>query len=109
MSISVDEALLKSMKNDIDMTWEDSAGDEKLSGMIFRGMNKINEICGTEFEYCSDKDGYNSSAYDLLYNYVMYARADALDDFMKNYNSEMNRLQLIQEAINYDKSAETSE
>ena len=41
MSISVDEALLKSMKNDIDMTWEDSAGDEKLSGMIFRGMSIV--------------------------------------------------------------------
>lgn len=99
MAAVVDEALLSEIKNFLDITWEDAAGDEKLSGIIFRGMKRINELCGTEFDYSAGSE--DAAAKDLLINYVMYARADALNDFMDNYGAEINRLQLIQEAKAY--------
>lgn len=99
MSVEVNSELLAEIKNFLDITWEDEAGDKKLSGIILRGMKKINELCGTEFDYSTDTD--DSSAKELLINYVMYARAGAIEDFMKNYAPEINRLQLLQEVINF--------
>ena len=103
----IDDALLKEVKNFIDQTWDDDAGDEKLSGIIFRGMNRINKLCGKEFDYSTaSKD---SEAKDLLLNYVMYARADALDDWEKNYAANFNMLQLIQEVNNYVESTQAEQ
>lgn len=96
---AVSKELLAEIKNDIDITWEDAAGDEKLSGCILRGMNRINDLCGTQFDY-SPKTG-DSQAKDLLLNYVIYARAGALDDFMKNYQADINALQIAQEVKRY--------
>ena len=89
---AVSKELLAEIKNDIDITWEDAAGDEKLSGCILRGMN-------TQFDY-SPETG-DSQAKDLLLNYVIYARAGALDDFMKNYQADINALQIAQEVKRY--------
>lgn len=101
MNISVSSELLSEVKNFLDITWNDDAGDEKLSGIVLRGMLRINEICGTEFDF---SENGNALAKDLLLNYVIYARSNALDEFMKNYQAEFNYLQLTQEALNYVKS-----
>lgn len=105
--VEVSKELLAEVKNFLDITWEDSAGDTKLSGMILRGMKRINELCGTEFDYSSNTD--DATAKELLLNYVMYARANALDEFMENYAQDINRLQLIQEVDRYGATEETAE
>lgn len=96
MDVIVTKELLGEVKNFLDITWEDPDSEKKLSGIIRRGMLRINDICGTVYDYSPETQ--DAAAKELLLNYVMYARANALDEFMQNYASEFNRLQLIQEA-----------
>ena len=88
--------LLEDIKNNIDRTWSDDAADKKLSGIILRGCNRINDICGCELDYEQE-----NTAKELLISYVMYALAGALDDWQKNYSQDINRLQLLQEVKAY--------
>lgn len=99
MSSSVDDKLLSEVKNYLDITWDDEAGDKKITGFIDRGIKRINELCGHEFNYSEGTD--DAAAKELLLNYVMYARSDALDDFFKNYAIDINRLQLASEVTYY--------
>lgn len=92
----VSDKLLEDIKNNIDRTWSDDAADKKLCGIILRGCNRINEICGCDFNYEEE-----NSAKELLISYVMYALAGALDDWQRNYSSDINRLQLLQEVKAY--------
>ena len=87
----VSDKLLEDIKNNIDRTWSDDAADKKLSGIILRGCNRINE-----FDYEEE-----NSAKELLINYVMYALAGAIDDWQRNYAQDINRLQLLQEVKAY--------
>jgi hypothetical protein len=96
MMNEVSDKLLEDIKNNIDRTWKDDAADKKLSGIILRGCNRINDICGCEFDYEQE-----NTAKELLISYVMYALAGALDDWQKNYSQDINRLQLIQEVKAY--------
>ena len=80
----LNSALLKECKNYLDITWEDTAGDEKLTGMILRGMKRLNKIAGSELDFLVEEEQR-----ELLFIRVMYERAAALDDFEKNYRSEL--------------------
>ena len=62
--------------------------DEKLTGIIARGMKRIDEIAGESLGL-HDEDAPRA----LLMAYCMYDRANALDDFEKNYLSELLDLQ----------------
>lgn len=95
--MALPEGLLAAIKNYLDITWTDSAGDEKLSGMIDRGMEYINRIAGTELDYLTHQKGR-----ELLFDYCRYARSNALNDFQKNYLHELNSLQIDQEVAEYD-------
>ena len=96
MTNEISDKLLEDTKNNIDRTWKDDAADKKLSSIILRGCNRINDICGCEFDYEQE-----NTAKELLISYVMYALAGALDDWLKNYSSDLNRLQLLQEVKAY--------
>lgn len=97
--ISVSDTLLSDVKNYLDITWEDVESDKKLAGIIKRGMSVINDRCGVEFDYNKDE-----MPKELLINYVMYARANAVDEFLQHYATELLRLQLITEAENFEKA-----
>lgn len=97
--ISVDDTLLSDVKNYLDITWEDADSDKKLTGIIRRGINVINDRCGAEFDYNKDE-----MPKELLINYVMYARANAVDEFLQHYATELLRLQLITEVEGYEKA-----
>ena len=98
MSSDINGELLDEVKNFLDITWNDEAGDKKIVGFIRRGMKRIDELCGKEFDYSSDDD---AEAKELLLNYVMYARSNALDEFFKNYQTDIIYLQTKQEALSY--------
>ncbi len=81
--------LLHVVRNYLDITWVDPQGDEKLLGIIGRGIAYVNRIAGREQNF--DAPG---AAQGLLLNYCMYERANQLSDFQKNYLHELNALQL---------------
>lgn len=78
------DGLLKIIKNRLDITWSDTATDDKLTLMIENGIAELDFLSGASNDYM--KAG---KAQSLLLAYVMYDRANCLDDFKTNYKSEI--------------------
>jgi hypothetical protein len=80
--------LLEAVKNYLDISWTDEAGDEKLSGIIARGMKYLDETAGHALDYTKEE-----KPRELLFDYCRYVRSNALEKFQENYLSELLRLQ----------------
>ena len=91
--------LLTDVRNYLDITWIDPAGDEKLSGIIARGIKYIDGIAGSEMDYTLEE-----KPRELLLDYCRYARSNALNEFQKNYLHELLTLQLVQEVAAYEQA-----
>ena len=73
--------LLEATKNYLDITWTgDIETDQKLTGIISRGMSRLDNLAGVPLDY-SIEDLPRA----LLMDYCFYARANALSDFEVNY------------------------
>lgn len=90
------EGLLKDVKNYLDITWQDPEGEQKLSGIIARGMAYINRIAGSEQDFTEE-----AKPRELLFDYVRYVRAGALDEYAKNYLPELLALQIDKKVERY--------
>ena len=90
------EGLLTAVRNYLDITWEDPAGDEKLSGILARGIKYINSVAGAELDYTVE-----DKPRELLFDYCRYVRSNALDEFAINYQHELLSLQIQQEVKDY--------
>ena len=88
--------LLEAVRNYLDISWTDSAGDEKLSGIIFRGMKYIDRVSGEACDYAVE-----DKPRELLFDYCRYVRSNALDEFMTNYLPELLSLQTQKEVARY--------
>lgn len=94
--MALPEGLLDDVKNYVDMTWEDPESDKKLSGIIARGMAYINRIAGSEQDFTEE-----AKPRELLFDYVRYVRAGALDEYAKNYLPELLALQIDRKVERY--------
>ncbi|MGI6634185.1 MAG: hypothetical protein ACOX7B_03315 [Christensenellales bacterium] len=81
--------LLDKVRNFLDITWEDSELDNKLVGIIGRGIAYIDRIAGRDQTYQD-----NTPAMGLLLNYCLYEQSNQLSEFQRNYLHELNALQL---------------
>ena len=97
------DGLLMAVRNYLDITWEDPAGDQKLAGIIARGIKYINSVAGAELDYLAE-----DKPRELLFDYCRYVRSNALDEFQNNYLPELLTLQISQEVKDYAE-AEDSE
>lgn len=88
MADDKDKLLLDEVKNYLDITWEDALGDQKLMGMVQRGMAAIKGKIG-ECDFFGE-----TQEKALLFDYVMYARAGEIAAFWDNYKSEIISLQI---------------
>ena len=88
MADDKDKSLLDEVKNYLDITWEDALGDQKLMGIVQRGMAAIKGKIGE----CNFYEETQEKA--LLFDYVMYARAGEIAAFWDNYKSEIISLQI---------------
>lgn len=86
--IIVSEGLLDEVKNFLDITWDDEAADKKLTGQIRRGIAYITSKTGVDAS-AFDGEGVDYRAQELLFNYVLYDRAGSVDQFKKNYLSDI--------------------
>ncbi|HHY28086.1 MAG TPA: hypothetical protein GX523_15325 [Desulfitobacterium dehalogenans] len=87
--MALPEGLLEAVRNYLDITWEDPAGDEKLSGIIARGMRYLDKTAGAELDYTVE-----DKPLELLMDYCRYARSNALEEFQGNYLHELLSLQI---------------
>ena len=88
--------LLDAVRNYLDITWNDDAGDEKLSGIVARGMKYLDSIAGEALDYMIE-----DKPRELLMDYCRYVRSNALDEFQQNYLPELLTLQNQKEVARY--------
>lgn len=88
MADEKEKTLLDDVKNYLDITWDDPAGDQKIMGMIRRGMAALKGKIGE----CDFYEETQERA--LLFDYVMYARAGEIPQFWENYKPDIISLQI---------------
>ncbi len=91
--------LLIATRNYLNITWEDEAGDEKISGIILRGIKYIDGIAGQELDYTEE-----DKARQLLFDYCRYVRSDAFEEFQRNFLHELLSLQISCEVDRYEET-----
>ncbi|MEG2000944.1 MAG: hypothetical protein RR053_06100 [Evtepia sp.] len=94
---SLPDGVLRAARTYLDMTWDDPATDEKLSGILARGMTYLDHIAGVAQSYSTE-----TNARALLFDYARYARANALQDFGKDFLCELNGLHVAGEVKQYE-------
>lgn len=90
------DGLLKAVRNYLDITYDDFKSDEKLTGIVERGMKYLNAVAGGELDY-SEED----KPRELLLDYCRYVRSNALNEFQINYLHELLSLQNQKEVERY--------
>lgn len=95
MADDKDKTLLTDVKNYLDITWDDSLGDQKIMGMVQRGIAAIKGKIGE----CNFYEETQERA--LLFDYVMYARAGEIPQFWANYREEFVSLQIARKVDAY--------
>ena len=96
MAVALPTGLLEAVRSYLDLTWTDDAGDEKLSGIISRGMAYIDAAAGATLDYTEE-----DKPRELLMDYCRYVRSNALDEFQTNYLHELLSLQMATEVAAY--------
>ena len=94
------EKLIADVKSFLDITWADEDIDNELWRNIVDSIRYIDDVSGIELDYLADETTEGEKPYlslcaygkTLLKNRVFYIREKALDDFQKNYVSDLTRL-----------------
>lgn len=88
-------ALIADVKNYLDITWKDTFGEEKLKGIVKRGMDTLANVIGK----CNFFEETQERA--LLFDYVMYCRAGELFQFWENHRTEIISMQISRKVDDY--------
>lgn len=80
--------LLADVENYLNITWNDTATDNKISGLIASASAYLDSKLGSAADYTAD-----GLPRTLLFEYVRYARDSALDVFETNYRSMILAMQ----------------
>ena len=97
----VDPKLLEAIKADQGVTWSDAMTDSRFHTHITTGMAYLDEQLGEAGDYSAPGD-----ARALLFEYVRYARAGALDVFEHNFRHTILRAQNRRRIARYAKTNE---
>lgn len=100
----VSAQLLADVENYLNITWQDEATDLKVGGLIASASVYLDKKCGGVQDY--DADGLPRT---LLFEYVRYARDEALDVFENNYLSLILAMQNESKVNAYVESSQSSE
>lgn len=95
-AIDLPDGLLNAVRNYLDITWVDSAGDEKLTGIIGRGIKYIDAVAGEALDYTLE-----DKPRELLFDYCRYVRSNTLNEYQNNYQHELLSLQNQKEVARY--------
>lgn len=83
------EILLTDIRSYLHITWQDENTDKNLTGMIKRGMKRLQDIAGASLDF-EEED----LPRQLLFDYCRYANSQALEMFEKNFQSELTTLNI---------------
>jgi len=86
--------LLDAVKSYLNITWQDTATDTKLTGYINRGIARLQQIAGApSLDFVVE-----GQPRALLLDYCRYANSQALEVFEKNFEAELLDLNLSTQA-----------
>ena len=86
--------LLDAVKSYLNITWQDTATDEKITGYINRGIAHLQQIAGApSLDFVAE-----GQPRALLLDYCRYANSQALEVFEKNFEAELLDLNLSTQA-----------
>ena len=74
--MAMPEGMLQDVKDYLHITWQDEKTDQNLTGMINRGMARLQKIAGVPLDFSEE-----SLARGLLLDYCRYANSHALEMF----------------------------
>jgi hypothetical protein len=87
--MALTETTIKELKAYLDITWEDDSLDLKVQHVAERGAAYLDRLTGKTNDYEAD-----SIIKGLLFDYVRYAQAEALEDFERNFMGLLKQQQL---------------
>ena len=83
------EGLLADVKSYLRITWQDEDTDKNLTGIIKRGMKRLEKIAGASLIFTEE-----DLPRQLLLDYCRYANNFDIELFEKNFQSELMSLNL---------------
>lgn len=98
------QAIIADVKNHLQITWNDSATDQRIGNYIENGIAYLDDKRGAAADYTVS--GYPRT---LLFEYVRYARDDALDVFETNYQSLILAMRQQRQVSEYAQNSVSSE
>lgn len=90
---TVSDTLYEDVASFLNFTWADPDREKRIRGYILSSANYLDYVANKEFVY--EGDNADQLARELLFNRVLYADSQALDDFHKNYVNELNTLRIM--------------
>lgn len=81
--------LLPDIKNYLHITWQDEDTDKNLTGMIKRGMARLQNIAGVPLDFTKE-----DLPRQLLFDYCRYVNSFDLEYFEQNFQSELLTLNI---------------
>lgn len=93
MDETIKTSLLKELKDNLDITWDDENTNRKLERYILQSEAYLKELSGTSLDFPT-----NLRARDLLLERCRYQYNNVSDEFEKNFESELGRF-ILKEAI----------
>lgn len=87
------EGLLDAVKSYLNITWQETATDTKITGYINRGMARLQKIAGVPLDFTKEEQPRT-----LLLDYCRYANSQALEVFEQNFVAELLDLNLSAQA-----------
>ena len=91
------EGMLNEVKSYLHITWQDAATDSNLTGMIDRGMARLQDIAGATLDFTAE-----DLPRSLLLDYCRYANSHALEVFEKNFGAELMSLHIKAQVAAYE-------
>lgn len=88
---------LTTVKNYLDITWDDEATDTKLSGILKRAESTLGAYAGTVMDFSDE----TTAAAQLLLDCCRYIWNNAFEDFKVNYSQELIMLRAERQAAEY--------
>lgn len=101
---NVPQELLADVKNNLNITWDDTATDDRIRGLIAAASVYLDGKGGSTLDY--EADGLPRT---LMMEFVRYARDDALDVFENNYTALILAMQNGMEVGRHVESAGQAE
>lgn len=101
---AIPATLLADVKNNLNITWNDQATDNRICSLIASATADLDDYAGETLDYLSD-----GLPRTLMMDHVRYARDEALDVFENNYRTQLVRLRNGRRVTDYVESTEQTD